>query len=83
MSLHLREWFQRLRGTFQRRDSDTDEELRLHLEMAEEDALRRGRSAREARIRVGGVTQAAEAVRDHIRSLPWVRWAFRLDKVAG
>ena len=24
-----------------------------------------------------------EAVRDHIRGLPWVRWAFRLDKVAA
>ena len=25
----------------------------------------------------------AEAVRDHIRALPWVRWAFRLDKVSA
>jgi L-serine dehydratase len=24
-----------------------------------------------------------EDVRDHIRSLPWVRWAFRLDKVSA
>ena len=24
-----------------------------------------------------------EAVRDEIRALPWVRWAFRLDKVGG
>lgn len=24
-----------------------------------------------------------ERVRDHIRGLPWVRWAYRLDKVAG
>jgi L-serine dehydratase len=24
-----------------------------------------------------------EAVRDEIRALPWVRWAFRLDKVSG
>jgi L-serine dehydratase len=24
-----------------------------------------------------------ERVRDHIRTLPWVRWAFRLDKVSG
>ncbi|HVZ77178.1 MAG TPA: L-serine ammonia-lyase, iron-sulfur-dependent subunit beta [Gemmatimonadaceae bacterium] len=24
-----------------------------------------------------------EPVRDHIRSLPWVRWAFRLDKVSA
>src|SRR4051812_24853598 len=64
MSFHVREWFQRLRETFQPRDSDTDEELRFHLAMAEQDALRRGRSARQARIHVGGVTQATEAVRD-------------------
>ena len=64
MSFHLREWFQRLRETFQRRDSDTDEELRFHLAMAEQDALRRGRSAREARIYAGGLTQATEALRD-------------------
>jgi L-serine dehydratase len=25
----------------------------------------------------------SETVRDHIRTLPWVRWAFRLDKVAA
>jgi L-serine dehydratase len=25
----------------------------------------------------------SEAVRDHIRALPWVRWAFRLDKVSA
>ena len=24
-----------------------------------------------------------ERVRDEIRALPWVRWAFRLDKVSG
>jgi len=27
--------------------------------------------------------QPGEAVRDEIRALPWVRWAFRLDKVAA
>jgi L-serine dehydratase len=25
----------------------------------------------------------SEEVRDHIRALPWVRWAFRLDKVGA
>ena len=25
----------------------------------------------------------SETVRGHIRALPWVRWAFRLDKVAA
>ena len=64
MSFYLREWFHRLLGIARRRDSETDEELRFHLAMAEEEALRRGLSLREARLRVGGVTQAAEAVRD-------------------
>lgn len=27
--------------------------------------------------------QPAEAVRDEIRALPWVRWAFRLDRVSA
>lgn len=27
--------------------------------------------------------QPDETVRDHIRALPWVRWAFRLDKVSA
>ena len=27
--------------------------------------------------------QPGEHVRDHIRALPWVRWAFRLDKVSA
>src|SRR5258708_1182797 len=64
MSSSLREWRRRLSETFRRPNSETDEELRFHLEMAEEDALRRGRSVREARLRAGGVAQAADAVRD-------------------
>jgi putative ABC transport system permease protein len=64
MSFHIREWFHRVLGIVRRRDDETDEELRFHLEMAEQDALRRGQSTREARIRVGSVAQAAEAVRD-------------------
>src|SRR5215472_4520656 len=64
MTSTLREWCRRLLGTFRRQDNATDEELRFHLEMAEEDALRRGQSVREARLRAGSVTQAAEAVRD-------------------
>ena len=40
----LREWFHRLGGTLLpgRRDADLEEELRLHLDMAAEDARRRG-----------------------------------------
>src|SRR5215472_6723237 len=64
MNFHLREWFHRLLGIVRRRDSETYEELRFHLAMAEEEALRRGRSVRGARPQMGGLTQAAEAVRD-------------------
>jgi predicted permease len=39
--------------------------------MAELDALRRGQNVREAHLRVGGVVQAAEAVRDQ-RSIRWL-----------
>ena len=51
MTFRLREWFRRLWGTFHRDASERDEELRFHLEMAETDALRRGQSVREARLR--------------------------------
>jgi len=33
MSFMLREWWRRLSGTFRHRDSETDEELRFHLQM--------------------------------------------------
>jgi predicted permease len=65
MRFRLLEWWRRWRETFRRRDdSDREEELRFHLEMAELDAVRRGQNVREARLRAGGVAQAAEAVRD-------------------
>ena len=40
----FREWIQRLQGTLLpgRRDADLEHELRSHLEMAAEDARRRG-----------------------------------------
>ncbi|HEY7192474.1 MAG TPA: permease prefix domain 1-containing protein, partial [Gemmatimonadales bacterium] len=40
----LREWIHRLRGTLlpSRRDADLEEELRLHLALAAEEARRRG-----------------------------------------
>lgn len=59
----LREWMWRLRGTFAGPDS-LEDELRSHLEMAVEDAARRGLPVREARLRAGGLAQASEAVRD-------------------
>jgi len=58
-----------------RRDSDLEEELRLHLEMAEEDARRRGLrgvdTARKSRLTAGGMSQAMEALRDQ-RGVPWL-----------
>src|SRR5688572_13885498 len=73
----LREWIRRLWGTLRRnpRDDDMEEELRSHLELAAEDIQRRGAStgdgARAARLQVGGVAQALEAMRDQ-RGLPWL-----------
>ena len=71
MRFHLREWFHRLMGTLSRRNAGTDEELRFHLEMAQQEALRRGESAREARVRSGGFTQAYQAVHDQ-RTVGWL-----------
>ena len=74
----LREWVSRLWGTLRRNrtDRDLEEELRLHLELAAEDARRRGDSpesaVRAARIRAGGTAQAMEALRDQ-RGLPWLQ----------
>jgi putative ABC transport system permease protein len=73
----LREWIHRLCGTLlrKRRDSDLEEELRLHLELAAEDARRRGLnapdSARAARLKAGGTAQAMDALRDQ-RGVPWL-----------
>jgi len=71
MRFRLLEWWRRWRATFRHRDgSETEDELRFHLEMAELDASRRGQNMRDARLRVGGVAQAAEAVRDQAT----IRW---------
>src|SRR5688500_10223031 len=73
----LREWVHRLLGTLgpRRRDRDLEDELRSHLELAAEDAGRRGGTredaVRAARIRVGGVPQAMDALRDQ-RGLPGI-----------
>src|SRR5689334_1559829 len=71
----LREWIHRLRGTLlpSRRDADPEEELRLHLAMAAEEARRRGLepadAVRAARIEAGAGSQAMDALRDQ-RGLP-------------
>ena len=71
------ELVQRLCGVFRRRpaDDDLESELRFHLERAEEELRGKGWSAEEAarmaRVHLGGVPQAMEALRDQ-RGLPWL-----------
>ena len=73
----LREWLRRVWGTISRtrRDRELEEELRMHLALAEEDAGQRGSTpasaARSARLEAGGVSQAMDALRDQ-RGLPIV-----------
>ncbi len=71
-----RQWIQRLQATFRSRlDEQADEELRIHMEMEADAALRRGltpaEAQREARRRAGSLIAAREAVRDQ-RALPWL-----------
>ena len=74
----LREWVVRLWGTVRRNraDRELEDELRLHLELAAEDARRHGQSSegavRAARISIGGKAQAMDALRDQ-RGLPWLQ----------
>ena len=73
----LREWVHRLFGSLDRgrRDRDLEEELQLHLELAAEDARKRGQSSEDARRAVrglmGNVSQGMDHLRDQ-RSLPWL-----------
>jgi putative ABC transport system permease protein len=72
----LREWSQRLWGALHpgRCDSDLEEELRLHLELAADEARRRGvgeDAMRTARIKVGSDAQAMDLLRDQ-RGLRWL-----------
>lgn len=72
----LREWMHRVCGTLHlgRRDSELAEELRLHQELAGDDARRRGltpdEAMRDVNIRLGRASQALDAVRDQ-RGVPW------------
>jgi len=74
---HLRVALARLRGLFAgaREDDDLREELESHLELETAELIRRGldpeTARRQARLASGGLTQAAEAVRDQ-RGLPWI-----------
>lgn len=77
----------RLRGFLRRRDleADFEREIAAHLELAEEDGLRRGLSAEEARraarVALGGVTQLRESWRA-ASGLPWIE-CFALDAKLG
>jgi putative ABC transport system permease protein len=74
---YLRAAVARIAGMFTGRQSDDDlrEELQAHLEMETAENVRRGMRPEEARRRAmlasGGLSQAAEAVRDQ-RGLPWL-----------
>jgi MacB-like periplasmic core domain len=61
--------------TRRRRRRDLDEQLRFHREMLEEELRSQGMTAadaaREARLRIGGSAQLAEAWQDQ-HSLPWL-----------
>jgi putative ABC transport system permease protein len=75
--LVMREWVRRIWGTLRQRraDRDMEEELRLHAQLAAEDAQRLGctpeAAARTSAVRVGRVPQALDAMRDQ-RGLPWL-----------
>jgi len=77
----------RIRGFFRPGDidSDFDQEMAVHLEMAEEDGLRRGLTVEEARraarVQLGGVTQLRESWRA-AWGLPWLG-GFALDARLG
>ena len=74
----IREWLHRLLGTLRPRrgDADLQEELRLHVELAAEDAQRRGEPARAARLHTGSAIQAMDALRDQ-RGLSWAEELMR------
>ena len=86
---HVRAALARIAGLFTASSADDDlrEEMQSHLDMATAENIRRGMRPDEARrqalLSAGGLTVAAEAVRDQ-RGLPWVesvaadiRYAFR------
>ena len=73
----MRAALRRLAGVFtgHRADDELREELQAHLEMETAEHIRRGMdpaaARRQAQLSAGGLTQAAEAVRDR-RGLPWI-----------
>ncbi|HEY7186507.1 MAG TPA: hypothetical protein VH436_08165, partial [Vicinamibacterales bacterium] len=75
--MRIREYLERLRGTLGlgRRDSDLEDELRAHLELAADDARRHAteevQAMRAARMRAGGMAQAMDVVREQ-RGVWWL-----------
>ncbi len=76
----IRSALARIAGVFtgSRADDDLRDEMQAHLEMETAEYIRRGMSPDDARrqalLASGGLTQAAEAVRDQ-RGLPWLEGA--------
>ena len=77
---HLRAALARLAGVFtgHRADDDLREELQSHMDLHTAENIRRGmhpdEARRQAMLASGGLTAAAEAVRDQ-RGLPWLESA--------
>jgi putative ABC transport system permease protein len=75
---YVRAALARIAGVFTGSDADDDlrDELQAHLDMETAENIRRGMPPDEARrqalLASGGLTQAAEAVRDQ-RGLPWIQ----------
>jgi predicted permease len=73
----FREWVIRLWGTVRpsRPDTELEQELRAHLDLAAEDERRRANSSegagRTAVVQLGAVAQSMDALRDQ-RGLPWL-----------
>jgi len=72
----IREWLHRLAGliTPDRSQRDSEDELRSHQALADDDVRQRDGSnvgLRRARIQAGGVASAIEALRDQ-RGVPWL-----------
>src|SRR6266536_71811 len=81
----LRVWVMRIAGAFgaARHDGDVADEIASHLQLHINDNLRAGMTPdaarRDALLRLGGIAQTAERVRDR-RGLPWLD-ALRQDVV--
>src|SRR5580700_2801303 len=85
---HLRAWFIRLGGLFNRelRDRELSAEMESHLQLHIEDNLRQGMSLvqarREAIMKLGGVEQTKESYRER-RGLPLLETLFQDVRYAG